>query len=349
MNYSIIKKIPPIETMVQAFPVSAVASQRISQHRQEIKAILEGRDPRLLIILGPCSAWPKEAVLDYAQRLLSLNKKVGQVLKLVMRVYIQKPRTTQGWAGPLNQSDLSRAPDLEAGMRYSRDMMVKVVEMGLPIADEALLIENAKGFLDLLSWVAIGARSSENQAHRVFASALNCAVGLKNPTHGALSIAVNSVVSAQHPHVAIFDGSEVKTHGNAHAHLVLRGANGAPNYEISHLEAVQQQMEKHGIQNPSLLIDVSHDNCLLKGIKRPQLQPKIIFEIMQNIQSRPDLKPLLKGFMLESFLKEGAQAIHLKKSEEIDLGGLSITDPCLAWEETEAFLLEFAARMRRDS
>lgn len=342
MNYTIIKKLPTAEAIMQAFPLSSIMHKKIMQDRAEIKAILEGRDRRFLIIVGPCSAWPKEAVISYAKRLLKLNEKVHQTLKLVMRVYIEKPRTTKGWAGPVNQCDLFAPPDISAGMQYARDMMVKIVGMGLPIADEALFIQNARGFFDLLSWIAIGARSTSNQEHRIFASAVDCPVGLKNPTHGSLEIGINSVIAAQQPHVAAFDGYEVQTKGNPHAHLVLRGANQAPNYATAYLENVRSYMEKHQIKNPAIIVDASHDNCLLNGKKDPRLQPTVISNVLACLKERADLRPLVKGFMLESFIKEGQQVVDLKNPGAIDLNGLSITDPCLGWEETEKCLLALA-------
>ncbi|MCX7114832.1 MAG: 3-deoxy-7-phosphoheptulonate synthase [Gammaproteobacteria bacterium] len=345
MNYTVIKKLPPVEDLIQQFPLSVAAHARILQDRQEVKSILEGRDKRLLMIVGPCSAWPKEAVLRYAERLATLNDKVKHAMKLVMRVYIQKPRTTKGWTGPVSQSDVFSTPDIEAGIKYTREMMVKVIEMGLAIADEALFTHNAKGFLELLSWVAIGARSAEDQEHRIFASALDCAVGLKNPTHGSLAIGVNSIVAAQHPHVAVFDGYEVQTHGNPHAHLVLRGSNHAPNYSITHLEEVSQHMKNHHIQNPSIMVDASHDNCLVNGKKDHLLQPDIVLNLIDELKQRPDLRQLVKGFMIESFLKEGSQSVDLAHPEAIDLDGLSITDPCLSWDKTEAFLLQLAEKV----
>lgn len=342
MNYTIIKKLPLADDIIREFPLSKKAYQRIEQDKKEIKAILKGKDERLLIVVGPCSAWPQQAVLEYAERLLELNHQVKHALKLVMRVYIQKPRTTKGWTGPVNQPDVFSSPDIEAGVRYTRDMMVKVIEMGLPIADEALFTHNAKGFLELLSWVAIGARSAEDQEHRIFASALDCAVGMKNPTHGSLAIGVNSIVAAQYPHVAVFDGDEVQTHGNHYAHLVLRGSNHSPNYSIEHLQLVAAEMKKHHILNPSVMIDASHDNCMVNGKKDYRLQPSIIRSILEQLRQHPDLKKLVKGFMMESFLKEGNQSVDPNHPEKIDLGGLSITDPCLGWNETERFLLELA-------
>nr|WP_241972218.1 3-deoxy-7-phosphoheptulonate synthase [Legionella cherrii] len=342
MSYSVLKKLPPVEEIIQEIPLSPLAHQQIARDREEVKAILEGRDHRLLMIVGPCSAWPKKAVLEYARRLVQLNKKVKHELKLIMRVYIQKPRTTKGWTGPVNQPDLFSAPDIASGIKYTRDMMVKVIEMGLPIADEALFTHNAKGFLELLSWVAIGARSSEDQEHRIFASSLDCAVGLKNPTHGSLAIGVNSIVASQHDHVAVFDGYEVQTHGNPHAHMVLRGSNHAPNYSIAHLKEVKHHMDMHQIINPSIIVDVSHDNCLVDGKKNHQLQPSIALNVLESIQSHPDLKKLVKGFMVESFIKEGNQKVDAMNPDDLDLSGLSITDPCLSWEQTETFLLELA-------
>lgn len=342
MSYSVLKKLPPVEEVIQEIPLSHAASQQIARDREEIKAILEGRDHRLLMIVGPCSAWPKKAVLEYAKQLAKLNEKVKHELKLIMRVYIQKPRTTKGWTGPVNQPDLFSPPDIAAGIKYTRDMMIKVIEMGLPIADEALFTHNAKGFLELLSWVAIGARSSEDQEHRIFASALDCAVGLKNPTHGSLAVGVNSIVASQHAHVAVFDGYEVQTHGNHHAHLVLRGSNHAPNYSIAHLKEVKCSMDLHHIANPSVIVDVSHDNCLVDGKKNHQLQPSIAFRVLESLKKHPDLKSLVKGFMVESFIKEGSQKVDPMNSEALDLSGLSVTDPCLSWEQTETFLWELA-------
>lgn len=345
MNYTIIKKLPHVDEIIQAIPVSAAGYQKIMQDKQEVKNILQGTDNRLLIIVGPCSAWPQAAVIEYAKKLLKLNDQVKHALKLIMRVYIQKPRTTKGWTGPVNQPDPFTYPDIETGIKYTREMMVKIIEMGLPIADEALFTHNAKGFLELLSWVAIGARSTEDQEHRIFASAIDCAVGLKNPTHGSLAIGINSIIAAQHPHVAAFDGYEVQTNGNPYAHLVLRGSNNAPNYSLEHLAQVKQHMDVHQIKNPAVIIDASHDNCVINGKKDQRHQATVITEVMQNIKDKPDLKKLVKGFMLESFIKEGNQKIENKTITNVDLGGLSITDPCMSWEQTEELLLNLAKQV----
>ncbi len=347
MNYMLIKKLPPIEEIIQMFPLSEAGYKKIMQDRKEISQILEGKDHRLLIVVGPCSAWPKEAVLQYAKKLATLNEEVKHVLKLVMRVYIQKPRTTKGWTGPVNQPDPFGFPDIETGIKYTRDMMVKVVEMGLPIADEALFTHNFKGFLELLSYVAIGARSAEDQEHRIFASSIDCPVGMKNPTHGSLAVSVNSIVAAQSAHVAVFDGYEVQTYGNPHAHLVLRGGNLAPNYSNAHLDEVKMHMKKHNIKNPAMMIDASHDNCLVNGKKDHRRQGKIIFDVLDNLESDAALKKLVKGFMIESFMKEGNQIVDQALPHNIDLDGLSITDPCLSWEQTKELLISLAKKMEK--
>lgn len=346
MNYIRLKKLPRVEEMIQSYPLSDEGHKKIMHDRREIKAILEGRDARLLIIIGPCSAWPKEAVLEYAKRLLRVDKQVKQSLKIVMRLYIQKPRTIKGWTGPLNQPDPYAEPNIEAGMHYVREMMVKVVELGLPIADECLFTHNSRGFLELVSWFAIGARSSEDYEHRIFASAADCPVGMKNPTHGSIDVAINSVVAAQHSHIAAINGYEVKTPGNPHAHLVLRGSNKEPNYSRAHLQTVKQSMSAHPIKNPAVMIDVSHDNCLVNKKKNYRAQPDIIFEIIQYLKKYPELRKLMKGFMLESYLKEGSQKIETRNKTTIDLNGLSITDPCLNWEQTESLLLALANEVK---
>lgn len=348
MNYTRIKQLPRVEDIIQAIPLSDAGHQKIMCDRREIKNILAGNDDRLLMIIGPCSAWPQESVLEYAARLQKLSEQVKSFLKVVMRVYIQKPRTAKGWTGPVNQPDPFSSPDIEAGILYSRAMMVKVVEMGLPIADECLFTNNARGFSELVSWFAIGARSSEDQEHRVFASAIDCPVGMKNPTHGSLEIAVNSIVAAQHAHIATIDGYEVQTHGNPFAHLVLRGANKTPNYAAPFLAAAKKEMMLKKISHPAIIIDASHDNCLAAGKKDYRLQPTIINEVMETVNKTPDLKKIVKGFMVESYLQSGCQKIETLTPNSINLSGLSITDPCLGWAETETLLLQLAERMSND-
>lgn len=340
MNVTILRKLPPLKEIIGKNELSKKAEKQVARDIQEVKDILEGKDKRFLVVVGPCSAWPKEAVIEYAKKLKPLADKVKDSLKIVMRVYIQKPRTTTGWTGPVNQSDPFKPSNIGEGAKYCREMMVKVVEMGLPIADEAVFTHNAKGFIELLSWVAIGARSTEDQEHRVFASSLDCAVGMKNPTSGSIEIGVNSVVAAQYPHTAAFDGNEVQTSGNAHAHLILRGGAQGANYSEKHIEEAIGYMEKHTVKNPSIILDLSHDNSRVNGVKHEENQTKVMREVMEIFKKRPELMKTVKGFMFESFLKAGAQKVDPKTPEKLDRGGLSITDPCLGFEQTEKLLLE---------
>lgn len=340
MTYRIVKKIPTGDELISKIPLSQTAMDSILRNRQEIQDIIMGKDKRKMMIVGPCSAWPKEAVFDYAKRLLDLNEEVKDKLKLVMRVYIQKPRTIKGWTGPVNQPDPLLPPDIEAGIYYARDTMVRVAEMGLPIADEALFTHNARGFLELLSWVAIGARSSEDQEHRIFASSIDFPVGIKNPTSGSIKIGVNGVIAAQHTHFAVFDGYEVETSGNDFAHLVLRGGSSGANYSEKYLWEAAQCLKDARAKNPAVIVDVSHDNCIINGKKNYKAQSEIILNVVETLQQKPELANLVKGFMLESFIKEGRQ--DAKPGEAIDMSGLSITDACLGWDETKELILKVA-------
>jgi 3-deoxy-7-phosphoheptulonate synthase len=348
MKYNSKKKLPTIEEIVQYNPLTSKEQKEIIQHRHEIQDILAGKDDRYIVIVGPCSAWPKEAVLEYAKRLVHLNKKLKHALKIVMRVYVQKPRTIKGWLGPYIQPDPFSISDVKEGMKYTRDIMIKIIKTGMPIASEVLFTHNAKTFLDLLSWAAIGARSTEDQEHRIFASAIDCPVGLKNPTHGSLEVGVNSVVAAQFSHMAVLDGYEVQTFGNKYAHMVLRGSNKTLNYSCMHLIEVKRYMDIHKVSNPAVLIDASHDNCIINGKKEYHLQPNIVMEVIEELKKHPHLRKLVKGFMIESFLKAGNQKLEEQNPSDIDLGGLSLTDPCIGWEKTEDFLLKLAETVCED-
>lgn len=338
MAYTIIRKLPSLDNLMQQFPLSAQAKSFITSDRYEIQRILEGHDPRLLIVIGPCSAWPSPAVLEYAKRLKILSEKYKDQLKLVMRVYMQKPRTKTGWLGPIKQPEPLLEPDIKGGLYYARELMVKIVEMGLPIADEALFSLTNSYFADLLAWVAIGARSSENQEHRIRASAMDCPVGIKNPTSGSIEFGVNGVVVAQQPHRLILGNYEVASLGNYHTHLVLRGGNGKPNFSLKHLQIAYDCLMANKVHNPSVVIDVSHENSIIDGVKQPLSQPQNAFNILEQIQLYPHLTKLVKGFMFESFIKEGSQKI----AKGMDMDGLSITDACIGWEQTEDLLANLA-------
>lgn len=341
------KKLPDISSFIKEFPLSEDNFDLINTSKIEIENILSGKDNRLIVIIGPCSAWPSDATVEYAKRLKSLEEKVKDVMRIVMRVYIQKPRTTKGWTGPVNQPNPFELPDIEEGIKYSRKLMIDILNVGLPIADEALFTHNAEGFIELLSWVAIGARSAEDQEHRIFASAINCPVGMKNPTSGSIVIGVNSVVAAQNPHVAVLNGYQVETLGNEFAHLVLRGGSDGPNYDIESLRKARDLMIENEVKNPSIIIDVSHDNARINGKKDPKRQVEIINEVIGEFQANKDVSSYVKGFMIESFIKEGNQSIDSSSLESIDKSGLSITDPCLGWEESKELLLKIASLLKR--
>ena len=342
LNYRVVKKLPSIDDIIAAYPLSKKAAEKITYDREEIRAILSGRDARLLLIIGPCSAWPSSAVVEYAKRLKALSNEVRTKLKIVMRVYIQKPRTIKGWLGPVNQSDPFAPPDIGVGAAYCREMMVNVVEMGVPIADEAVFTHNAKGFAELLTWMAIGARSVEDQEHRIFASGTDCPVGMKNGTTGSIEVAVNGIVAAQHKHHAVYGGDQVETKGNPYAHLVLRGGALGPNYGVEHIMAADALFKKHKVHNPAIIVDASHDNSKVHGIKDPNHQATVVREVLAVRDVNPEVRRLVKGFMVESFLKEGAQKVESQKPESIDRGGLSVTDPCMGWEGTEKLIRELA-------
>ncbi len=336
------KTLTPIEDVIAEFPLSSTGESQVQKDREEIKQILSGEDKRLLLILGPCSAWPYESMLDYAQKLKELSEEVKDSMKLLIRVYTQKPRTITGWMGPANQPDPFAPADIDAGTKYARKLMVELVEMGLALADEAVFVQNNKGFVELLSWIAVGARSTENLAHRIFASAIKVPVGMKNPTSGSIEIGVNGVQAAQHPHTTVQDNQQIETPGNPFAHLVLRGGTSGPNFHLNHLLEAKLRLDEAKLKHPAIIVDASHDNSRTNVGKDPNLQGKVIEEVMQNLKQHPELQENIRGFMLESFLKTGTQNLADLTSESIDKTGLSITDPCLGWEETEALVKKTA-------
>ncbi len=337
MAIKIIKKVPSPEELAADMPISNELLNKIALDRKETQDILSGRDERLLAIVGPCSAWPYEPVLEYAKRLKELEPRLNKKLKILMRVYTQKPRTTKGWNGPINQPNPCDEPDVADGIRYTRSLMLDVLKIGLPIANEALFTHDSmKFFPNLLSWMAIGARSSEDQEHRIYASSVDCPVGMKNPTSGSIEIGVNSVIAAQNSHTTIFGGYQVITSGNHYTHLVLRGGNyTGPNFGIENILKAQELMKKNLINNSAIVIDASHDNCLVNGVKDVRRQIEVVSQIVEFRKSNPIAREIVRGFMLESFLKGGKQEI----TSSMDMSGLSITDPCLSWEDTEEFLL----------
>ncbi len=348
MSVKKIKKLIPIREFAGKFVLPESGRRRVARDRREITDILAGKDRRLAVIVGPCSAWPSEAVLEYARRLKKIIDRVGDKLKLVMRVYTQKSRTICGWAGLASQADPFGEPDIAKSLELSRRLMLDILAMGVPIADEALFFRQTEVLKDLSSWLAIGARSSEDSWHRILASALDCPVGIKNPVSGSVESGINGVSAAQKSHAAVFDDWEVQTSGNPHAHLVLRGGlKSGPNYAVEHLCEAKKFFTEAKIQNPAVIVDASHDNCRLGGIKYHRRQIAVINDIVGILRNRRDLRPIVKGFMVESFIKDGNQDIARQTSRTVDRSGLSITDPCLGWEETEKLLLDTARGLNR--
>ncbi|MBU1895917.1 3-deoxy-7-phosphoheptulonate synthase [Patescibacteria group bacterium] len=346
MGIKVIKKIPSQEEIEKEMPLSKESQFRILKHRNEVRDILSGKDNRLLMIIGPCAAWPSDAVVDYAGRLAAIKDKLEKKIKIIMRVYTEKPRSTKGWNGPINQPDLCLPPDIPSGIRYARKLMIRIIEMNLPIASEALFIHDSmKFFPDFLSWMAIGARSTEDQEHRIYASAVDCPVGMKNPTSGSVEIGVNSVIAAQNSQVAIFHGYQIESSGNEYAHLVLRGGNQGPNFSLENILKTQELMEKNKLTNPAIVIDASHDNCRVDGTKIPSRQLSVVENVLDSVERHEGARNMVKGFMVESFIKAGSQKIDHEKPELVDKSGLSVVDPCIGWQETEDFLFNIYKKL----
>lgn len=338
MRAVIDKELPSFHEVKVKFPLTYLLQKQVFEHRAEITSILQGEDERKLLIIGPCSAWPKEAVLNYFRLLKEELVGVEKHVKIVARVYTQKPRTTIGWTGPLNQIDPFKRSDIEEGIYYCRELMIEITKLGFAIADEALFTHSGAYFDDLISWYAVGARSSENQEHRIYASMLDHPVGIKNPTSGDIEKGVNSVIAAQHPHTFLLHSKQISTFGNPYAHLILRGGNNTPNISSKELYLAAELLQK--TTNPAILIDASHENSIdLQGNKNPHEQKNVVKRILEMLESHSDLNSIIKGFMVESFIIEGSQKLITK--EEINYGGLSITDKCIGFEETKELISLF--------
>jgi 3-deoxy-7-phosphoheptulonate synthase len=235
---------------------------------------------------------------------------------------------------------------VKEGFLYAKKIMTSLAEEGIALADEAVYPRNAKGFIDLLSWIAIGARSTENQEHRVFASNIDLPVGIKNPTSGSIQIGVNGVIAAQNPQIYFEENKQTITKGNKYAHLVLRGGYLGPNYQTPHLLEAESLLLAGKIKNPSVIVDLSHDNSVVDGEKNPHAQSVSAYSVVDSLKNWPHLRKTIKGFMLESFIKTGCQDPGALSAKTLDYNGLSITDPCLGWEETKALILELAKALK---
>ncbi|WP_313523557.1 3-deoxy-7-phosphoheptulonate synthase [Stutzerimonas kunmingensis] len=330
--------LPSPAVLRQRLPLNDALAARIHNDRNAIGAVLDGRDARLLVVVGPCSLHDPVAALEYAERLSALTPDVSDQLLLVMRAYVEKPRTTVGWKGLVYDPHLDGSGNMAEGLHLSRRLMLDILETGLPIATELLQPLAAGYFDDLLGWAAIGARTSESQIHRELVSGLDLPVGFKNGTDGGLGIACDAMRSAEHPHqhFGIDDLGHpalLQTRGNPDTHLVLRGGHGAPNYDAASVAAARRALEKQGIA-PRIMVDCSHANSGKDPLRQPTVLESVIEQRLAGDMS-------LRGVMLESHLFDGCQPL----SGELRYG-VSITDGCLGWTATEQMLRQAAQRLR---
>lgn len=339
MNMLFKRRLPAPQDVIKMYPLSEELASRKNANDKEIRGVLEGKIKKFLLIIGPCSADREDAVLEYATRLRAVQEKVSDKLILVPRIYTNKPRTTgAGYKGMLHQSDPHRAPDMFRGLISIRRLHIRCLEeTGFSGADEMLYPENHRYLADILSYVAVGARSAENQQHRLTASGLDVPVGFKNPTSGDLSVMLNAVTAAQSPHDFSYGGFEVQSTGNPLAHSILRGSvnrfgTNLPNYHYEDLTELSDLYENSSLQNPAVIVDANHSN----SGKRYEEQPRIAKEILHSMKHNAGVAKLVKGVMIESYLQDGCQKI----TESVY--GKSITDPCLGWEKSERLIYEIA-------
>lgn len=339
MNMLFKRRLPAPQDVIKMYPLSEKLASRKNANDKEIRGVLEGKIKKFLLIIGPCSADREDAVLEYATRLRAVQEKVSDKLILVPRIYTNKPRTTgAGYKGMLHQSDPHRAPDMFRGLISIRRLHIRCLEeTGFSGADEMLYPENHRYLADILSYVAVGARSAENQQHRLTASGLDVPVGFKNPTSGDLSVMLNAVTAAQSPHDFSYGGFEVQSTGNPLSHAILRGSvnrfgTNLPNYHYEDLTELSDLYENSSLQNPAVIVDANHSN----SGKRYEEQPRITKEILHSMKHNAGVARLVKGVMIESYLQDGCQKI----TESVY--GKSITDPCLGWEKSERLIYEIA-------
>ena len=342
MNMTFKRKLPIPKDIKAQFPLTDEMKALKEKRDDEIKSILDGRDNRLLVIIGPCSADNEESVLDYLSRLKRVDDQVKDKLMIVPRIYTNKPRTTgAGYKGMLHQPNPTEASDMLKGIIAIRSLHMKAIrDIGFTCADEMLYSENHRYLSDLLSYVAVGARSVEDQQHRLTTSGLDIPVGMKNPTGGDISVMLNSITAGQHPHTFIYRGWEVESKGNPYAHAILRGyvnkhGQAIPNYHYEDLIHLCGVYTTDKFKNPAVVVDTNHSNSGKKYLE----QVRIAKEIMHSRRHSHDVEKLVKGLMIESYIENGAC------SAEDRIYGKSITDPCLGWEETERLLLDLADQM----
>ncbi len=333
------RKLPIPKEIKEQYPLTAELAQVKARRDKEIADVFTGKSGKMVLIIGPCSADREDAVLEYCERLAKLQEAVSDKLVLIPRVYTNKPRTTgDGYKGLLHQPDPRKTSDMLEGVIAIRRLHTNVLaNTGLPTADEMLYPDNYRYLSDLLSYVAVGARSVENQEHRLTSSGIDIPVGMKNPTSGDISVMLNSIMAAQHPHTFIYRGWEVDTTGNPLAHAILRGyvnkhGESMPNYHFEELERLYNAYTAKGLQNMALIVDANHAN----SGKKYQEQPRICKEVLHSCRHSGEIKSMVKGFMIESYLEPGCQKIG------DGVYGKSITDPCLGWEETIRLVQDIA-------
>ncbi|MCM1188205.1 MAG: 3-deoxy-7-phosphoheptulonate synthase [bacterium] len=339
MSFEFIKKLPTPAEIREQLPLPEPLARIKESRDAEIRDVLTGKSDKFLVIIGPCSADNEDSVCDYINRLAKVNDRVKDKLILVPRIYTNKPRTTgEGYKGIVHQPDPEKKPDFLAGLIAMRKMHIRAIsETGLTAADEMLYPENWRYVSDILSYVAIGARSVEDQQHRLTVSGFDVPAGMKNPTSGDLSVMLNSVYAAQHPHSFIYRGWEVKTTGNELTHTVLRGAtnkhgNNIPNYHYEDLNLLLEMYGKMDLKNPACVIDSNHSN----SGKQYEQQIRIVKEVMHSRKLNSDIHRLVKGVMIESYIEAGCQKVGG------GIYGKSITDPCLDWESSERLIYDIA-------
>lgn len=342
MRMEFVRKLPMPVDVKNMYPLKASVKETVTSNTEELKKIFDGRSDRIALIIGPCSADNEESVLDYISRLVPVQEQVKEKIMIVPRIYTNKPRTTgQGYKGIVHQPDPANDPDLFKGIIRTREMHIRAVsELGFVCADELLYPENYKYLDDLLGYVAIGARSVEDQQHRMTASATDCPVGMKNPTSGDLSVMMNAITAAQSEHDFIYRGWEGHSLGNPYAHSILRGYVNRQgvihsNYNFETLRYLIKLYEDSGLKNPGVIIDCNHSN----SGKDPFQQPRIIDEVMLSCKHDEGIKDIVKGFMVESYIEDGNQPV------DGGVFGKSITDACIGWDKSVRLIYGIAERL----
>lgn len=337
MSFKYVQEIPSSEEIVKILPLSEEGKGVKAERDAIIKSIFEGRDDRFILIIGPCSADQEASVIEYVKRLGEIQKVIEDKIILIPRIYTNKPRTTgEGYKGMLHQPDANEKSNMVEGIKAIRRLHIRAIEeAGLSCADEMLYPDNYAYLEDLLSYVAIGARSVENQQHRLTISGLDIPSGMKNPTSGDLSVMLNAIKAAQIEHTFIYRNWEVETPGNPHAHAIMRGyvdqyGRNFPNYHYEDIKYLTQLYEDRGLDNPAVIIDLNHAN----SNKKYQEQPRIAHEVVRNRHYDPKIKAIVKGLMIESYLEEGSQPV------DGGVFGKSITDPCLGWEASKQLIMD---------